>query len=672
MDIEAVPFELDAVIDNVVNLVSDKVEARGLELLCSVASDIPRTLVGDPLRLGQILINYANNAVKFTQSGNIQLRIKMLECSASEALLLFTVSDTGIGLTPEQITRLFSSFAQADSSTTREYGGSGLGLAISKCLAEAMGGSVGVESVYGAGSSFWFKARLGIGATQAAQPLGELERTGRRVLVVDDNETAARVLTELLQSLGFQTDTVHSGRAAVEAVQTATGQTPFDFAIIDWLMPDMDGLQTVHAMRALALPDCPAMVLVTAHRLQDLAPLAQQAGILQVLSKPLNASQLVNAMMALLGNAQAMVPDRSSDDTQWDREMQRIRGARILLVEDNEINQQVACEMLRDAGMDIDLAGNGQIAVHQVQARAMEQRPYDLVLMDMQMPVMDGITATRLIRETHAPERLPIIAMTANAMRADRDRCIAAGMNDFVSKPILPSALWQALLGWVKEREGLGLPAAAPHAPAAATSDSGELLRALRTVTALDPALGLARSANKPALYLALLRKFISSQASAMREMRQALDQGDTQTAERLVHTLRGVAGNLGATALQTQAAALETALRNNATRQRLRVEEQRTAEQLDQLLAALQDIPALLATPVSVASRPLSDAERAFGSALLEQLRHMLENDDAAALTLWESHAPLLHALHPQASAIAAAIGDFTFARALELLAQH
>jgi signal transduction histidine kinase/CheY-like chemotaxis protein len=673
MEIEAVPFELDAVIDNVVNLVSDKVEAKGLELLCSVDTAIPRTLIGDPLRIGQILINYANNAVKFTRSGNIQLSIRILESTPSDTLLLFTMTDTGIGLTAEQITRLFSSFAQADSSTTRQYGGSGLGLAISKCLAEAMGGSVGVQSVYGQGSSFWFKARVGTGSTEPLANLADLAISKRRVLVVDDNEAAALVLTELLQNLGFQVDAVHTGRAAITAVETAAAaHQPFDFAVIDWLMPEMDGLETVRAIRGLSLDTVPLMILVTAHRRQELMHAAEQIGVLHVLAKPLSASQLINTMMDLQGNTTPSAADRPSDDVAWATELARIAGARVLLVEDNEINQQVASEMLQDVGIHVDLANNGQIAVHQVQARVTEKLPYDLVLMDMQMPVMDGVTATRLIRETHARNTLPIIAMTANAMRADRDRCIDAGMNDFVTKPIIPSALWRALLAWIKMRDGLGPQALPPiRTETSAPVDLHELMQTLRSVPTLNLELGLKRTTNKPGLYINLLRKFITSQEGAMQHMRQALDLGDRQTAERIAHTLRGVAANLGATELQSRATVLEAALRSEAAEQTIHDAEQSVGEQLFQFIRALRAIPGLEAAQSSAAQAPLSEQERVTGRALLEQLQNMLSNDDAAALTLWEDHAPLLHALHPQAPAIAAAISDFAFTRALELLAQ-
>ena len=675
MEVEAVPFALDAVIDNVVNLVSEKVEAKGLELLCSIDANIPGTLIGDPLRIGQILINYTNNAVKFTKTGNIHLSIRVLESAPDNVLLLFTVTDTGIGLTAEQIHRLFSSFAQADSSTTRQYGGTGLGLAISKCLAEAMGGSVGVQSVYGEGSSFWFKARLGIGCTEPLAAFADMDWTGRRVLVVDDNEAAAMVLTELLQSLGFKVETVHSGAAALNAVENAAAaSTPFDFAIIDWLMPDMDGLMTVRAIRALPVSPTPFIVLVTAHRHQDLIQAAEHIGIAHVLAKPLSASQLVNTMMDLVGHAKAAATIHANDEKSLEADLARIRGARILLVEDNEINQQVASEMLQDAGLEVDLADNGQIAIHQIQARCTENRPYDLVLMDMQMPVMDGVTATRIIRETHAAATLPIVAMTANAMRADRDRCIDAGMSDFVTKPILPSALWKALLTWIKDREGLGpqaLPSSRTSAPPP-TTDANELLHALRTVPRLDLQLGLARTSNKPALYISLLRKFVASQGDAANDIRQALAADDTATAERVAHTLRGVAGSLGATELQTRASALESALRSGAANTLVHTELRNTAEVLEQLIQAFRTIPDLLATQSSAEPATLSETERANGMALVNQLKLLLANDDLSALALWEDHLPLLQALLPQAPKIAAAINDFAFVEALKILAHE
>ena len=436
LEIEHVPFELEAVIDNVVNLMSEKAENKGLELLCSLDSSLPRNLVGDPLRIGQILINYANNAVKFASQGEIRIAIRVENATETEMLVHFSVTDAGIGLTPEQIGRLFKSFEQADSSTTRQFGGTGLGLAISKSLAHSMGGEVGVQSAFGKGSTFWFTARLGIGSPEKIITRPSVDLHGSRVLVVDDNEAAALVLSDLLRELGFVVEHVGSGEAALQALSVAEGaQSPFEFVMMDWLMPGMDGLETVQALRKMNPGTLPLVLMVTAHRRQELIKSAEEIGIEHVLSKPVSASLLVNTMMQLKGHAprERAGAHRMQSASTLESSLAPLRGARILLVEDNEINQMVACEMLRGVGFVVDVAENGQVGVNQVHARHTEDQPYDIVLMDMQMPVMDGVSATRLIRETHPASALPIVAMTANAMQVDKERCLSAGMNGFVS-----------------------------------------------------------------------------------------------------------------------------------------------------------------------------------------------------------------------------------------------
>ena len=672
MEIEAVPFDLEAVIDNVVNLVCKGAEDKGLELLCSVDASIPKTLVGDPLRIGQILINYANNAVKFTRHGEVRLSITVRECTASDIQLLFSVTDTGIGLTEEQMGRLFTSFVQADTSTTRTYGGTGLGLAVSKRLAQAMGGEVGVHSVYGQGSTFWFSAQLQIGSMEKILPQPGMDLHGRQVLVVDDNPSAALILCDMLQGLGFAAQHVSSGEAALERLQQAdrSGQA-FDFVLMDWLMPGMDGLQTVRALQALHTRTMPFVLMVTAHRRQELILGAAALGIQHVLAKPVSGSQLVNTLMQIMGSAGSAAPPLAdpSDPRSLEAELRRIAGARVLLVEDNEINQQVACELLQGAGLQVDVACNGSMALQNVEARDADGRPYDIVLMDMQMPVMDGVTAARMLRESHSADRLPIVAMTANAMQADRERCMQAGMNGFVTKPIDADVLWQALLTWVQPRPGLGLAPRTPARPAAAPAEQLDLLQALRGIPGLDVRLGLQRTSSSPAFYASLLRKFVRSQQDAMQRIRQALQALNPAAAELQAHTLKGVAGHLGATRLLDAAATLETALHQSAEPARL----QEALATLEQCLSEL--VRGLLATPglieAAAPAQALTAEEKDRARQLSARIQHCLQQDDATATELWDSHALLLRAFYPQASAIETAISTFEFDTALELLTE-
>jgi two-component system sensor histidine kinase/response regulator len=671
MEVESQPFELDAVIDNVVNLISGKVEEKGLELLCQVSADIPRTLVGDALRIGQVLINLANNAVKFTQRGEIRLTISIQQMQGQQVLLYFGVSDTGIGLTPEQIGRLFKSFEQADSSTTRQYGGTGLGLAISKSLVQAMDGEIGVESVPGQGSTFWFTASLGVGSSERMLPKPLIDLHGRRVLVVDDNDAAALVLSDTLFELGFDVQHVNSGAAALAVLKRAAADAkPYDFVMMDWQMPGMDGLETVKAIQQQHIQLAPLVLMVTAHRRLELIKGAEELGIDHVLAKPVSGSMLVNTMMDILGHGHSgqQVSFVSRKDDLHESQLAHIRGARILLVEDNEINQQVASEILSTAGFAVEVAEHGQIAVHMIQARAAESLPYDLVLMDMQMPVMDGCTAARLIRETHSAEQFPIVAMTANAMREDRDRCLAAGMNAVVTKPINPEELWKALLTWVKVREGLGVPPpAAPAAPASSGSDT--LLQGLRGIAELDVDLGLARTTNNPDFYAAMLRKFVLAQEDAMLRIRQALELQDFASAERAAHTLKGVAGNLGATVLPERAELLEMALRTATPGQDFSPAIDQTLQALQRLITALKCTPGLLQEQAAANVATLTEADRRRAAEVLETIRLLLADDDSEAAALWEAHALQLRALVPNAAQIEAAIAGFDYEEALQLL---
>ncbi len=454
MTIEAVPFQLESVLDNVITVLSEKADAKGLELICQVDTAIPDTLIGDPLRVGQILINYSNNAIKFTAKGVIQLSIQLIHQDAQGILLKFVVKDTGIGLTAEQIGRLFQSFSQADSSTTRQFGGTGLGLAISKNLASAMGGEVGVDSIFGEGSSFWFTARFGVDASVKKPRLANENLRGKRILVVDDNEVAAHVMADMLDALGFQVRCTNSGKAAIEdIVEAEKCDTPFEFVLLDWLMPEMDGLEAVKKIQHVAQKAPPFVLMVTAHRREELLKGAQTLGIEHVLSKPVNSSLLVDTMMQMLGNeSNDFHVSETVEASQAEAELGEIQGARVLLVEDNDINQLVATALLEGVGLVVDIAADGKICLDMVAASVSHNTPYDLILMDMQMPVMDGITATEHLRQLYAAEALPIVAMTANVMQQEIDKCFQAGMQDYVTKPIDLDRLWEVLAKVIKPK----------------------------------------------------------------------------------------------------------------------------------------------------------------------------------------------------------------------------
>jgi two-component system sensor histidine kinase/response regulator len=389
LNIEHLDFELDKVMDNLSNLIGDKCTAKGVELVFDIARDVPHMLIGDSLRVGQVLINYANNAIKFTESGAIVIAARVVERTDTDVLLRFAVRDTGLGLTEEQISRLFQSFSQADSSTTRKFGGTGLGLAITKNLAQLMGGEVGVSSVYGKGSEFWCTVRLGLSQQSRRARIPNPDLRGHRALVVDDSEQARMAIRDMLEGMTFDVVDVSSGAQALKELTMAQALgRPFDIVYLDWRMPGMDGVQAARQIRAMPLSTRPILVLVSAHGREEMLIEAGSVGITSLLVKPVSPSLLFDTTMEALGAHTVHGQEfRTSHMDLLDEPEPTLclRGARVLLAEDNEMNQQIACELLGDAGLVVDVAQNGEEALRKVHSAR-----YDLVLMDMQMPVMDG------------------------------------------------------------------------------------------------------------------------------------------------------------------------------------------------------------------------------------------------------------------------------------------
>src|SRR5271155_867049 len=409
LSVENIDFDLERVLENVSNLISEKASAKGLELIFDIDPAVPTQLKGDPLRLGQILINFCNNAVKFTEQGEIVVRARIQEKNDDGQLIYFAVRDTGIGLTKEQMGRLFQAFEQADASTTRQHGGTGLGLAISKRLAQLMGGEVGVESDQGKGSTFWFTARLGNGAATRRHTVPP-DLRGRRVLIIDDNPQDRTVLSSMLTSMTFEADEAPSGLEGIEMVlHAAEINKPYEIIFVDWQMPGLDGFETGKRIRALSnLRIRPHLVMVTAYGREEVLKQAEENSFANILIKPVTASMLFDSAVQVLGASSSKTYEVAVGAT---RELGQLRDARVLLVEDNELNREVALGLLEDAHLSIDFAENGEVAV-----RMVSTRKYDVVLMDMQMPVMDGVTATKIIRSNPQLRRLPIIAITANVM----------------------------------------------------------------------------------------------------------------------------------------------------------------------------------------------------------------------------------------------------------------
>jgi two-component system sensor histidine kinase/response regulator len=662
LTIEEVDFELDKVLDNVANLISEKTSSKGLELVFDIGRSVPKHLNGDSLRIGQILINYSNNAVKFTEKGEVVIAIKALEETANDVLLRFEVRDTGIGLTEEQKSRLFQSFQQADTSTSRKYGGTGLGLAISKQLATLMHGDVGVESEPGKGSVFWFTARLGKTVSKARSFMPEPDLRGRRALVVDDSETARHVLEDLLVSMSFVVEQASSGDEGISsAIKAAADGKPYEIIFLDWRMPGKDGIETAKAIRALPLEPKPHLVMVTAYGREEVIKEAKEAGLEDLLVKPVSASMLFDTVMGVMHGQREEARTSDRDVSNILEELSVIKGASILVAEDNELNQEVAMGLLDDAGFVVDIANNGQEAVEMVGKKA-----YDIVLMDMQMPVMDGVTATIAIRKDARFKDLPIVAMTANAMQQDKDKCEAAGMNGHVAKPIDPDDMFRALLKWIKPRHAKT--AIQPEAKTASKkAEPGKANAGLPEIAGLNVELGLRRVIGKVPLYLNMLRKYVTNQELTPTQIRKALDEADSGTAERLAHSSKGVSGNIGAVALQEMAGELEKMIKEGAAREAI---ESRLAPFAADLTAMIANIKAALPPEEGGSGKPEA-VDMIKAGEIINKLAGLLASDDSEASDVMEENLDLLRsAFGSDAFAkIDHAIKQFDFEKGLEFV---
>ncbi|MEJ1415873.1 MAG: response regulator [Candidatus Sedimenticola sp. (ex Thyasira tokunagai)] len=658
MDVEAVNFHLDDLLDNVANLVGLKAEEKGLELLLYATPDVPTHLIGDPLRLGQILINLANNAVKFTSEGEVVIRICLRESLDTRVRLEFSVQDSGIGLTEEQQGRLFQSFSQADSSTTRKYGGTGLGLAISKQLVELMDGEIWVESEEGKGSTFLFHALLGrqLDREEEPLPLATRDLKGLRVLVADDNATARDILQRLLHAFHFRADCVNNGKEALAAIQKASsGDDPYQLILMDWKMPEMDGLETANSIHQLPdLESLPTVIMVTAYGREALIEATGEGKADTVLTKPITPSTLLDAIMVVFGGG-TVSSSRSSGRHEEELDaINNLQGAQVLLVEDNEINQELALELLSTNGIIVDLANNGQEALEMINAKE-----YDGVLMDVQMPVMDGYTACSKLREEERFKILPIIAMTANVMSEDLEKARTAGMSDHIAKPINVHDMFTTMARWITPSQPLSTKPVTTVPP-----ENDEVIPHL---DGIDTGTGLAITQGSSTLYRKILKRFLSSQEEFTSRFRKALEEGD-ESAEREAHTLKGVAGNIGAVRIQAAATALEGACSKGADSEQLEALLLQTEEELKPVISALESwlIPSdkgeESATEVSIDSKRAAD--------LLQQMHELLEDDDTDAGDLIDE---LIIAMGKSTTLerLAQIIGEYEFEDALEIVVQ-
>jgi len=616
LTIEETAFELDRVLDSVGTITAILAQEKNIEFVLQIAPDCPGHLVGDPLRLEQVLINLASNAVKFTDAGEVILSACHDTEGSEHATLRFTVTDTGIGISQDVLKDLFQPFTQADGSTTRRYGGTGLGLSISQRLVEMMDGQINVTSTLGKGSQFAFTARFGKqagGAGRAHLSLPDLNEL--RVLVVDDNPRALAVTRQYLEAFRLHVSTATSGLGAVSAFEAALASNePFDLLVIDWEMPEMDGIETARRLAALAGPRKPPPIVMVSMR-RHAWNKAENPFIGAVVSKPFTPSRLFDTIASLFvrhGAASLPQPADTADQS-------KLRGAHLLLVEDNDINQQVGRQILERAGIRVTVAVHGAAAVDRVQ-----QQHFDGVLMDIHMPVMDGLLATRKIRETLDQAKLPIIAMTANAMSGDREKCLAAGMNDHITKPVNPAEMFATLARWIVTT--------APTSPLQPpTVRSLPAQHTLPYLPGINVETAVTRLGGSVADYLALIGKFRQRYRNSLVEVRLALLEGDRKPAERLAHTLKSIAGNLGADNLYVKLQDLENKIRDGVGPDKLETLLKSAGADLAVCLAAMDAI-APLADDETTATTPAAPATAERMTALMQLALARLNDFDASA----------------------------------------
>ncbi len=659
LDMEQANFRLEEVFENVASVLGWKAQEAGLEVLFDIPPALPTALIGDPLRLGQVLINLGNNAVKFTPQGEIVLTVREKEASQTSLMLHFSVSDTGIGLNETERKKLFRHFSQADSSTTRKYGGTGLGLAISKRLTELMGGEIWVESEPHRGSTFHFTAQFRKQNNEISKNEELLPKEQYRVLVVDDSESARSIFLHMLTGFGFHADCAASFQDAEIFLEEQATSKHYDFIILDWDIPRQTDFSFFKKMEQHAKnASLPQVILVSAfHREGFQDAMKEHDAIVAALNKPIMPSMLLDTMIEADGGIVDRENRFSIRHSGMSDAVSRLKGSHVLLVEDNEINQDVALNILESHGILVDIACDGQMALNMVQEHC-----YDAILMDCQMPVMDGYTAARKIREQEDFKKLPIIAMTANVMVGDRERSLAAGMNDHIGKPINLAELFHVLGKWIKHICDIK-PLSSVHREEIAEN-------AFEGVTGLDVARGLNTVLDDTQLFRKLLMKFHGEYIGFEQTFREQQQRNDDKGAIRSAHTLKGVAGQLGAKEVQSAAQALELACQEQTSQADIEAHLQGVLNTLMPLLVQIKTVLEKTNTTTTYGAKSSTVMSEALRDDL-KTLRSLVNDSDTAAVTFLDElqRNPDYAAWRDDFAKVSKALSSYEFEDALEEL---
>ena len=665
LTLESTHLYLEELVSDVADAVNVKLQKKNnVELVTHIDPNIPPVILGDSVRLRQVLLNLTDNAAKFTEEGEVHLFAKMVTKLPYGIIIRFAVKDSGIGMTDEQVNKLFQPFQQADLSTTRKFGGTGLGLAICKKIVEMMDGELTVTSEDGVGSEFSFNAFFSL-SNEEANSITKVESiAGMRALLVDDSDSARIVLEEMLTSFGFEVMMTDNAKDAIEIFEKENeANRPLSLLVVDWRMPGMDGLQLVAELRKKEGQAVPSVLMVTAFGVDTVRQAAKEKLIDGFLLKPINPSILYDTINSILHLGEKRVLDKSKDINVIENYRAALINSRVLLVEDNDINLELAIELLRDVGIEPDFARNGREGWDKV-----KENTYDCVLMDIQMPEMDGLTATRKIREEERFDKLPILAMTAHAMKGEREKSLSAGMNDHITKPIDPHILYNALIKYIKGEATAN--SVAEFAEQNATADGD----APFSIEGVDVVNGLKRVAGKQDLYFKLLKTFVDNYTGVTAKAQKLVMEKNVPELAALMHTIAGVAGNIGIKELYELAHPVSSELKNvsqeaNPTLNSTHL--QKTIAVFTKLEKQLPIIEKFVKAnaKIAAATSEVSDDEL---NERLAALAKAIENNDMQAGDLCEDMIvkfTLSEEMKSKLTGIQKALNEFEFDAALDIL---